>query len=230
MRIWRWTVEGISLNDDFANKVSDVWATLKKRRPAWVGVQEGKRRDYADDLGPRYDVTQRMTSKATQGVAVIVDLHQLHTVGGAVDRPDLLGRGYRQFTEAGGGILARGVAWRDVEQGSRGSGRLVRLGSTHRHPKRERDQWDEFDEALAEWIEASPIPVWLVADVNQGEPVGLARRLAARVRGFHVDHHFLTGGLTFRSRPIVLRGRSSDHRAVAQRVRIPKQPKHKETR
>jgi hypothetical protein len=155
---------------------------------------------------------------------VVVDLHQLHTVGNATDDPTRLGEGYQQFTPKGGGILARGVVWRDVELGRRGSGRLVRLGSAHRHPRRQRSQWDEFDEALAAWIEQSPIPVWLTIDANTDEPDGLARRLDARVRGHRVDHHLITGGLTFRSKPFALPWRTADHRAVAQRVHIPKQP------
>lgn len=238
-RIALGTVTGVSLNDDFGNAASDVLATLRGRRggrvlrwfrrsrPAWVGVQEGKREEYAAQLPDDYLVTQRMTTEATRGVAVIVDLHQLHTVGNATDDPTKLGEGYQQFTPAGGGILARGVAWRDVEKGRRGSRRLVRLASAHRHPKRQREQWDEFDEALAAWVEQSPIPVWLTIDANTHEPQGLAHQITARVRGHHLDHHFITGGLTFRSKPFALPWRSSNHRAVAQRVHIPKQPKEK---
>jgi hypothetical protein len=77
------TVTGVSLNDDFGNAASDVLATLRGRRggrvlrwfrrrrtPAWVGVQEGKREDYAEDLPDDVWVTQDMTNEATQGVAV----------------------------------------------------------------------------------------------------------------------------------------------------------------
>jgi hypothetical protein len=217
-------IEGVTINDDWANRTSDVPAILAARRPAWVGIQEGKNEDYADMLeSERYGVEQRMTSQATKGVAIVYDRHQVRTVGTAVDNPRKVGRGYRQLAPAGRGILARGVAWQDVcIRGPLGRRRRVRLASTHRHPKRAHPMWPEFDAALTEWMQQSPIPVWLVGDFNA--PLssvhlhGVTRR-----KGAGIDGHILTLPLSF-AMPIVrrLKWRTSDHRGVAALVRVPR--------
>ncbi|WP_435744875.1 hypothetical protein [Nocardioides sp. SYSU DS0663] len=221
----RWIIEGVTLNDDFANHASDVWPTLRRRRPAWIGVQEGKRRDYADDLPGRYGVVQRMGTEASEGVAVIYDSRQVKPIGQGVDEPQRFGHGYQQLTPAGGGILARGVAWQDVVVGGWGSRQQVRLATSHRHPLRERERWPEYDAALGEWIRQSPLPVWLATDANTKTPQPMARRLQARVRVHHVDAHFITGELRFASKQIPLKKRTSNHRAVAARVKVPRRKK-----
>jgi hypothetical protein len=222
----RWIIEGVTLNDDFGNKASDVWGTLRTRRPAWVGVQEGKRRDYADDLPDRYGVVQRMGTEASEGVAVIYDSRQIKPLGDAVDQPRRFGYGYQELVPAGAGILARGVAWRDGVVGGYGSQRQARLASSHRHPPRTPQRMiAAYDRALAAWVAQSPIPVWLATDANTKRPGLLARAFGARVRVHHVDAHMVTGGLRFVSRQIPLRKRTSDHRAVAVRVKVPRRKK-----
>lgn len=210
--------EGISLNDDFANHASDVPATLAARRPAWIGVQEGKRRDYADLVDDeRYGVVQRMTNDATKGVAVIYDRRQVTPIGNHRDDPTRRGHGYQQLTPAANGILARGVAWQDVKVGRR---RVVRLASTHRLPQRDRGRWDTFDRELDEWIERSPIPVWLTADFNTPHPTSV--RVRGRMRLKRIDGHLITRGLSFVSQVKALAKRISDHRAVTALVKIHK--------
>lgn len=217
-------IEGVTINDDWANDASDVPAILAARRPAWGGIQEGKNEDYADMLeSERYGVEQRMTSEATQGVALVYDRHQLRTVGTAVDNPHKVGRGYMQLTPAGHGILARGVVWQDVcVRGPLGRRRRVRIASTHRHPKRARAMWPAFDKALTEWVAASPIPVWVVGDFNA--PLGSVQlHGVTRRKGAGIDGHILTLPLSFAVSFVRrLRWRTSDHRGVAALVRVPR--------
>ncbi|WP_418061722.1 hypothetical protein [Pimelobacter simplex] len=227
-------LEGVTINDDFTDRTSDVPAILRARRPAWVGIQEGKREDYADLLeDARYGVEQRMTTAATRGVALVYDRDQVRTVGTAVDQPRRVGRGYQQLTPAGHGILARGVVWQDVcVRGPLGRRRRVRIASTHRHPKRASAMWPEFDDALATWLAASPIPVWLDLDANAPlDRIDLSAAHAFHVRNARrlwrgIDGHIITGPLRFALRPAKrLRRRTSDHRGVAALVRIPRLPR-----
>lgn len=218
-------IEGVSLNDDFTNRASDVPAVLAARRPAWIGLQEAKRNDYAalvnEAFGARYAVVQRMTSDATRGVALVIDTEQLDLIGKAVDDPGRLGHGYQQLTAAGNGILARGVAWQDVAVKVGGRRRVVRLATTHRHPRRASQSWNAFDEALDEWMAASPIPVWLVMDGNTHRPRTIRVRGRKRFRG--IDGHIITGALRYvLAAARRLRWRTSDHRGVAALVRIPR--------
>ena len=209
-------IEGISLNDDFTNKKSDVRAILRERRPAWIGIQEGKVRDYRDDLPSRYGVVQRLRTAGTAGVAVIYDRRQVKPAGHHRDKPRGLGYGWQVLTPAGRGILTRGVAWRDV----RVRGRLVRLASVHRPPWRARALWPAFDRALDAWVAKSPIPVWMVGDFNT--PFARTIRVRGRKRLVRIDGHFIVGRLRFRGRPQALRKRSSDHRGIAALVHVRK--------
>lgn len=222
-------LEGVTINDDFTDRTSDAPAILRARRPAWVGIQEGKREDYADLLeDARYGVEQRMTTAATRGVALVYDRQQVRTVGTAVDQPRRIGRGYQQLTPAGHGILARGVVWQDVcVRGPLGRRRRVRIASTHRHPKRARAMWPDFDDALRDWIRKSPIPVWLVLDANASvDQVELHGIFQERRLWRGIDGHIITGPLRFALRPARrLRWRTSDHRGVAALVRIPRLPR-----
>ncbi|MBU2693865.1 endonuclease/exonuclease/phosphatase family protein [Pimelobacter sp. 30-1] len=220
-------LEGVTVNDDFTDRVSDVPAILAARRPAWIGVQEGKREDYAGLLDdPRYAVVQRMTSDATRGVAVVLDLDQVRPVGRYVDDPRRRGHGYRQLTAAGLGILARGVVWQDVRiAGPLGRRRVVRLASTHRHPRRARARWSDFDGALVDWLLASPVPVWLAGDFNAPVAAVRLRGAATARRGRGIDGHVLTGPLRFVDRRARrLRKRTSDHAGVSALVRVPRRP------
>ncbi|WP_418061799.1 endonuclease/exonuclease/phosphatase family protein [Pimelobacter simplex] len=219
-------LEGVTINDDFTDRSSDVPAILRARRPAWIGIQEGKRDDYADLVqDARYASVQRTTSAATRGVAIVLDRTQVRPVGRHVDDPCRRGHGYRQLTPPGGGIMARGVVWQDVRLVGSGTGRLVRLASVHRHPRRARDRWTEFDAALAAWLLASPLPVWLAGDFNA--PVGSLRLpgTTTRRRGIGIDGHVVTVPLRFAGRRNRrLKKRSSDHAGVAALVRVPRRP------
>jgi hypothetical protein len=223
----RGVIEGITLNDLWANVASDVVAVLEARRPAWIGIQEGKSNDYAQllerhDLGHRYGVVQRMTSEATQGVAIVYDRTQLVPVGAVVDDRRFRGSGWEQLTPAGHGILARGVVWLDVRiAGPFGRGRVVRLADTHRLPERVPDEVRRrYDQALDEWLEASPLPVWLTIDANERRVHRLRFRGRKRIVG--IDGHVITGALRYVDQRVrrLLR-RTSDHAPVAALVRVP---------
>lgn len=219
-------LEGVTINDDFTDRSSDVPAILRARRPAWIGIQEGKREDYGDLLADaRYAAVQRASDAATRGVAIVLDQTQVRPIGRHVDDPRRRGHGYRQLTSPGGGILARGVVWQDVRLVGSGAARVVRLASTHRHPRRARGRWPEFDAALAAWLLASPLPVWLAGDFNA--PVSSLRLpgTTTRRRGSGIDGHLVTGPLRFADRRARrLKKRSSDHAGVAALVRVPRRP------
>lgn len=220
-------IEGISLNDLWANVASDLVPVLEARRPAWVGIQEGKSNDYArliahQHLDDRYGVVQRMTSEATQGVGIVYDRTQLTPIGAAVDDPRQRGSGWAELTPAGHGILARGVVWQDVRiAGPGGRGRIVRLASVHRPPARVPDRVrHEFDRALNEWLTASPMPVWLVLDANERNLRRLRFRGRKRIVG--IDGHVITGALRYVDQRVrQLARRTSDHAPVAALVRVP---------
>jgi len=218
-------IEGVSLNDRYTDRDTDVPATLAARPPAWVGIQEGKHTDYADLLeSERYAVEQRMRSEATKGVAIVYDRTQLEAIGNALDDPRRLGRGYQQLTGPQHGILARGVIWQDTCVRKRGIARRqrrVRIAATHRHPERAREAWPEFDRELDNWMADSPIPVWLVIDGNTRRPGSI--RVRGRRRFIGIDGHIVTGALRFATqRARRLKRRTSDHRGVAALVTIPR--------
>lgn len=223
----RGVVEGISLNDLWANVASDLVAVLEARRPAWVGLQEGKSNDYArliahQHLDDRYGVVQRMTSEATQGVAIVYDRTQLVPIGTAVDDPRHRGSGWEELTPAGYGVLARGVTWLDVRiAGPLGLGRVVRVASVHRHPGSVPDHvLRAFDRALDAWLAASPLPVWLVLDANERKVHRLRFRGRKRIVG--IDGHVITGALRYVDQKVRrLVRRTSDHAPVAGLVRVP---------
>lgn len=227
-------IEGVTLNDRYTDRATDVPATLTARRPAWVGIQEGKNTDYADLLeSERYAVEQRLRSEATAGVAIVYDRTQLEAIGNALDNPHRLGRGYQQLTGPQHGILARGVIWQDVcvkKGGIARRQRQVRIASTHRHPERAAEAWPEYDRELDQWIAASPIPVWLTLDGNTRRPGTIHVR--GRRRFIGIDGHIITGALRFVAQRLRrLKRRTSDHRGVAALVRIPRiRPAKKETR
>jgi hypothetical protein len=84
--------------------------------------------------------------------------------------------------------------------------------------------WPDFDDALDQWLAASPLPVWLVGDFNEGpNPRGLHFRGRKQLMG--IDGHVITGRLQWRLAARRLAWRTSDHRGVAALVRIPRLPR-----
>lgn len=178
-------VEGVSINDDFANRVSDVPALLIARRPLWVGIQEGLRSRFRQLLGVRYGVRQRLTNEATRGVAVIWDRLWCRKHGRHVDQPRRRGHGWKALADSPDTRM-RGVVWQDLVVRAKLIGRRVRVrvASTHRFPPRERDRWPEFDEPLAAWILACPISLVLFMDCNEdGGPSDLLELLEEAAPG-----------------------------------------------
>lgn len=180
-------VEGISINDNFANEISDVPALLATRQPMWVGVQEGLRSNFRELLGLRWGVRQRLTSEATQGVAVIWDRLRFRAFRGHIDKPHRRGHGWKAIADSLETRM-RGVIWQDgvVRRKVAGVRLLVRLASTHRFPRRERERWPVFDEHLVAWILACPDDLHLVLfmDCNEdGGPSHLLELLEAAAPG-----------------------------------------------
>lgn len=168
-------VEGVSINDDFANHASDVPALLATRRPLWVGVQEGIRSRFRQLLGARYGVRQRCTTDAARGVAVIWDRLWCRKIRGRGHH------GWKALADSPDTRM-RGVVWQDLVARARLVGRRhrVRVASAHRFPQREREHWPAFDEALAAWILATPQHLRLVLfmDCNEdGGPAALMQLL-----------------------------------------------------
>jgi len=181
----RGVVEGVSINDDFANEVSDVPVLLATRRPLWVGVQEGLRTRFRQLLGVRYGVRQRCTNAATRGVAVIWDRRWCRKVGRHVDQPHRRGHGWQAIADSPDTRM-RGVVWQDLVVRAKLIGRRlrVRVASAHRFPQRERAHWPKFDRALAVWILACPINLVLFMDCNEeGGPSGLMALLEEAAPG-----------------------------------------------
>lgn len=166
-------VEGISINDNFANQVSDVPALLATRQPLWVGVQEGLRSTFRELLGVRWGVRQRRTSPATMGVAVIWDRLRFRPLRGHIDRPHRRGRGWKAIADSPD-TRVRGVVWQDgaVRRKVAGARLLVRLASTHRFPPREKEHWPKFDRPLVAWILACPDDLHLVLFMDCNEDDG----------------------------------------------------------
>lgn len=224
-RIFRrrpYAAEGLSVNDDFTDRVTDVPTLLERRRPLFVGVQEGKRTDYARAVTHRvgwpYALRQDLTSDARAGVAVLWDVTRARAIGTGVDDPDRLGGGWLELTPAGSGLLARGVAWQDVavRLGPLGLFRRarVRVAAAHRPPQRDRHLWPLFDARLAAWCKDSPHRVVVFMDCNEaGGPDQLVKASGLSWYGVHFD-----GALTDLTVPgpaVALDRGSSDHKPVS---------------
>lgn len=193
----------LEINDDFTDNVTDLPALLHDYRPLAVAVVEGKREDYRKRLGHRYGVRQRLTNEATAGTAIIWDRARAGAIGAVTDDPSVIGSGWLPMVEPGrgDGFLTRGVAWQDLDvtvmrrrRGRRvAESALIRVAAFHRTPRRERDEWPVSDPKLADWFNASPIPVALGMDSNEpGGPDPLVRRtVGGRWHGVHIDG-FLT--------------------------------------
>lgn len=210
--------EVITINDDFTDTKSDVRYLARSRRPLGIAAQESKRTDYRDLLGDSLGVRQRLTDDSTAGVAVIWDRRLTRAVGGAKNRPSVLGDGYLPLVvpRRGEDMLTRGVVWQDLEVLN--SGFRFRLFSTHRPPQRHRRLWPRFDDNLEAFIEASPIPV--LGGTDNNAPVGPnIPRDIARWNGIGIDGFITSPDLRVLS-TYELDHRNSDHRPVSGAARL----------
>lgn len=208
---------GLTINDDFTDRLSDVTHLLATHRPLVVGVQEGKQAVYVRhvrrDLRGRYGVRQDDRHDGAAGVAVLWNRTHARPIGDTEDRPDRLGGGWLELLPAGDGLLARGVVWQDLQLSTGEGAKRVRLASTHRPPQRDQHLWPAFDRALATFVAASPLPVLVFMDANEeGGPTALAQRTGLTWHGVGID-----GVLTDQpapAAPTALERRHSDHHAV----------------
>lgn len=222
-------IEGITINDDFTDRTSDVPALLAARAPIWVGVQEGVQTRYRQLLSRllgrlrrlRWGVRQRTTTEATQGVAVIWDRYWCRAIRRHRDKPHRLGYGWQPLADSPQTRI-RGVIWQDLAVRIQLLGRRlrVRIASTHRFPPRERDQWLAFDHALANWLLASPLPVVLFMDANErGGASALLQLLEKAAPGrFRWVGDGIDGAITdlpTAAAATALARRASDHRPVS---------------
>ncbi len=207
----------VSLNDDFTTAATDAPSVLRARQPLALGIQEGKATDYRARLGSRWGVRQRLASKATAGVAVVWDQRRCRPVGVAKDNHRRTGYGWLALVSPrpGDDLLTRGVVWQDVRV--LGTGRVIRLASTHRPPWRHRHHWPDFDQALDSWLALSPVPVVLMLDNNSTRRPNLNTRW--RWHGAGIDG--VLTDLPVRS-VLQLYQRRSDHAPVSIAVRIPR--------
>ncbi len=208
---------GITINDDFTDRLSDVTHLLATHRPLVAGVQEGKQTAYARhvrrDLRHRYGVRQDDRHDGAAGVAVLWNRTHARTIGDSDDRLDRLGGGWRELLPAGDGLLARGVVWQDLELSTSTGAVRVRVASTHRPPQRDQHRWPVFDRALASFVAASPLPVLVFMDANEeGGPTALMRRTGLTWQGVGIDG--VLTDLTAPAAPTALARRHSDHHAV----------------
>jgi hypothetical protein len=211
-------LSGLSINDDFTDRLTDVTHLLATQRPVVAGIQEGKATDYARllrrDLGRRYGVRQDHRHDGAAGVAVTWNRWLARPLGRSVDDPSRLGGGWLELLPAGGGLLSRGVVWQDLEVDLGGLRTdRVRVAATHRPPQRYRHLWPAFDRRLAAFCEDAPAPVLVFMDANEeGGPVALVRRSGLRWHGVGID-----GALTdlAADEASALPRRHSDHQAVA---------------
>lgn len=212
--------EIITVNDDFTDHLSDVRHWARTRRPLALAVQEGKRTDYRDLLGPRWGVRQRQQDDSTRGVAVVWDRDQAERAGHAQHTPRQIGGGYRPLVapRRGDDMLTRGVVWQDLELLDGG---ILRVASTHRPPQRHNHLWRTFDAQLEDWLAASPVPVVLGLDNNQVGGPDLDDEHWAW-RGVGIDG--FTSDLPIRS-VYELAKRNSDHRAVSAAVDVKRLPR-----
>ena len=209
---------GLTINDDFTDRLTDVTHLLATHRPLVAGVQEGKRSDYSRlarrGLARRYGVRQDHRHDGAAGVAVLWNRVLAQPIGDASDRPDRLGGGWRELTPAGDGLLARGVVWQDLQLRTGSHDVRVRLASTHRPPQRDRHLWPTFDRRLAAFCAASPVPVLVFMDANEEDgPTGLQRRSGMAWHGVGIDG--VLSDLPVPTAPAALEHRHSDHHAVA---------------
>ncbi|MGH3347635.1 MAG: endonuclease/exonuclease/phosphatase family protein [Nocardioides sp.] len=209
---------GLTINDDFTDRVTDVIHLLATHRPLVAGVQEGKASDYhrlaRRGLARRYDVRQDVRHDGAAGVAVLWNRVLAQPIGDDSDRPDRLGAGWLELTPAGDGLLSRGVVWQDLKVRTGPSEVRVRLASTHRPPQRNRHLWPTFDRRLAAFCAASPVPVLVFMDANEdGGPANLVRRTGLTWRGVGIDG--VLSDLPDGTAPVALERRRSDHHAVS---------------
>lgn len=223
-------VEALTVNDDFTDRLTDLPALLKARRPAFLGAQETKRTKVDERighaLGSRYGVRQDRRDEGAAGVAIAWDRVIARPLGRAVDDPEELGGGWLELLPAGDGLLARGVVWQDlrVRLGWVGNTR-IRLASTHRPPRRNANQWPAYDTAFARWADDSPLPVLVLMDSNEpGGPAVLSLRTGMRWRGVGIDGALHDPHLTPRAlalhHAVSLPRRQSDHHAVSIPIRL----------
>lgn len=212
-------LEGISVNDDFTDRLSDVPDLILARGPAWLGVQEIKRHDLAElvdhEVGwpTPYDVRQDLSSEGRAGVAVVWDALLCRPLGEAIDDPDELGGGWLELTPAGGGLTARGVVWQDLVVRVGWVYRTrIRIASAHRPPQRNRDLWPLFDQRLAAFCHDSPHDLVVFMDCNEaGGPDALVKASGLSWHGHHFDGALTN--LTVPGGPVQLARRHSDHHA-----------------
>jgi len=209
---------GLTINDDFTDRLTDVDHLLATHRPLVAGVQEGKLSDYGGlarrGLARRYGVRQDDRHDGAAGVAVLWNRVLAQPIGDASDRPDRLGGGWLELTPAGDGLLARGVVWQDLRVRTGSDDVRVRLASTHRPPQRDRHLWPTFDRRLAAFCAASPVPVLVFMDANEENgPTDLQRRSGLAWHGVGIDG--VLSDLPVPTAPAALEHRHSDHHAVA---------------
>jgi hypothetical protein len=208
---------GITINDDFTDRLTDVTHLLATHRPLVVGVQEGKQTAYApqvrQDLRRRYGVRQDDRHDGAAGVAVLWNRTHARPIGADEDAPDRLGGGWLELLPAGEGLLARGVVWQDLELSTDAGAVRVRVASTHRPPQRDQHLWPAFDRALTTFVAASPLPVMVFMDANEdGGPAALERRTGLTWHGVGIDG--VLTDLAAPAAPTALDRRHSDHHAV----------------
>ncbi len=208
---------GITVNDDFTDRLTDVTHLLATHRPLVAGVQEGKQTTYVRhvrrDLRHRYGVRQDDRHDGAAGVAVLWNRTHARPTGHNEDRPDRLGGGWLELLPAGDGLLARGVVWQDLELRTSTGPMRVRVASTHRPPQRDQHLWRSFDRALASFAAASPLPLLVFMDANEeGGPTALVRRTGLAWHGVGIDG--VLTDLAAPSAPTALERRHSDHHAV----------------
>lgn len=208
---------GITINDDFTDRLTDVTHLLSTHLPLVAGVQEGKQTTYVRqvrrDLRRRYGVRQDDRHDGAAGVAVLWRRTHARPIGDTDDRPDQRGGGWRELLPAGDGLLARGVVWQDLELSTNAGAVRVRVASTHRPPQRDQHLWPAFDRALASFIAASPLPLLVFMDSNEkGGPTAVVRRTGLAWHGFGIDG--VLTDLVTPDAPIALERRHSDHHAV----------------
>lgn len=223
-------VEGLTVNDDFTDRVTDIPDLIKRRSPAFIGIQEGKRHNYGEVLQRRigwpYDVRQELATDGTAGVAVVWDVQRCRPIGVGINEPDEIGGGWLELTPAGSGLTARGVGWQDldVRVGALGSRSKLdlRVGSGHRPPQRDRHLWPLFDERMAMFCKDSPIPVLIFMDCNEaGGPTALLEKLEGTGIRWYGEH--FDGALTNLRVPggaVALDRGSSDHKPISIPVEI----------
>lgn len=214
----------VTVNDDWTTPLRSNVPYLARLRPMAIVTQESKTHHYRTMMGPNWSVRQDLESQATAGVAVLINTRRAEPFGPARrQKADVTGWGFEVLAERdrGDDMLDRGIAWQDAfVDGDRR--RPVRVGGAHRPPKREADDWAEFDRNFRAWCERSPIPVLVGLDANQEHPRGLLRP-GFTWTGAGIDGFVHSISLTVNRRELVeLPKRTSDHHPILAGVRIPR--------